>query len=302
MNQDIFPKGSAWIEGEFVDISQAKISILDWGFLRSDATYDVVHVWKGRFFRLDDHINRFFESTKSLRMPCTIPRSELKKILAGCVKHSGLKDAYVEMIQTRGISKDFQRDPRKAIPTFMAFAVPFGWILEPQNFEKGLDVIISDRKRISSKSIDPKIKNYHWLDLVCGMYEAYDLNSDTVILTDDDDNLLEGPGFNIFCINENGMHTPMKGILEGITRKTVLELAKEIKLPTQRGLISKKMFTSSIEIFATSTAGGIMPITSVNGLFIGNGSPGQFTRKLYDEYWKKHYDSNWSEDLNDILR
>ena len=97
------------------------------------------------------------------------------------------------------------------------------------------------------------------------------------------------------------MHTPMKGILEGITRKTVLELAKEIKLPTQRSLISKKMFTSSIEIFATSTAGGIMPITSVNGLSIGNGSPGQFTRKLYDEYWKKHYDSNWSEDLNDIL-
>ena len=79
MNKDIFPQGSAWIEGEIVDISQAKIPILDWGFLRSDATYDVVHVWKGRFFRLDEHIDRFYESTKSLRMPCSIKRSELKK-------------------------------------------------------------------------------------------------------------------------------------------------------------------------------------------------------------------------------
>ena len=302
MNQDIFPKGSAWINGEIVDISQAKISILDWGFLRSDATYDVVHVWKGRFFRLDEHIDRFYNSTKSLRMPCSIPRSELKNRLAGCVEHSGLDDAYVEMIQTRGVSQNFQRDPRKASPHFMAFAVPFGWILEPQNFEIGLNVIVSDRRRISTDSIDSRIKNYHWLDLVSGMYEAYDSNSDTVILTDEKNNISEGPGFNIFCINENVLRTPKKGVLEGITRQTVMDLAKEMNLAFSLGSISIDMLKNADEVFATSTAGGIMPITKINKKVIGDGSPGHLTKEMHELYWAKHYDSDWSNDFNEFLK
>ena len=79
---DIFPQGYAWIDNKYVELAEAKIPILDWGFLRSDATYDVVHVWQGRFFRLDKHIDRFFESTKKLRMPCRLSRDVLKKILA----------------------------------------------------------------------------------------------------------------------------------------------------------------------------------------------------------------------------
>ena len=301
MNKDIFPQGSAWIEGEIVDISQARIPILDWGFLRSDATYDVVHVWKGRFFRLDEHIDRFYKSTKSLRMPCSIKRIELKKRLAGCVEHSGLDDAYVEMIQTRGVSQNFQRDPRKATPRFMAFAVPFGWILEPQNFEIGLNVIVSDRRRISPDSIDSRIKNYHWLDLVSGMYEAYDSNSDTVILTDEKNNISEGPGFNIFCLNGNGISTPKKGVLEGITRQTVMELAKEIRLPINLCSVSIEMLKESDEVFASSTAGGVMPITSVDNQIIGDGSPGPLTRELHKLYWDKHDDPKWSTSVKDLV-
>ena len=149
------------MNGEFIQLSEARIPILDWGFLRSDATYDVVHVWKGRFFRLDKHIDRFFESTKKIRMPCAVSRNELKKILAGCVQRSGLDDVYVEMIQTRGMSPKFDRDPRKSQPRFIAFAVPFGWILKPEDLEKGLDVLVSDRRRIPTNSIDSRIKNYH---------------------------------------------------------------------------------------------------------------------------------------------
>ena len=150
---DIFPRGCAWIDNEFVDISKAKIPILDWGFLRSDATYDVVHVWKNRFFLLDKHIDRFFDSCQKLRMPCKIKRNNLKKILATCVKNSGLDSSYVEMIQTRGMSPTFDRDPRKSIPRFMAFAIPFSWILKPENFNIGLDVAVTKVERISSKSI-----------------------------------------------------------------------------------------------------------------------------------------------------
>ena len=90
------------------------------------------------------------------------------------LKNLGLENAYVEIIQTRGMSPTFDRDPRKANPRFIAFAVPFSWILKPEDLEVGLDVAITSVQRISPASIDPTIKNYHWLDLIVGMFEAYD--------------------------------------------------------------------------------------------------------------------------------
>ena len=290
------------MNGKFIQLSEARIPVLDWGFLRSDATYDVVHVWKGRFFRLDKHIDRFFQSTEKLRMPCTVSRIDLKKILAGCVERSGLDNAYVEMIQTRGMSPNFERDPRKSEPRFIAFAVPFGWILKPEEFGKGLDVLVSNRRRISPNSIDSSIKNYHWLDLVSGMFEAYDNGHDTVILTDEENNITEGPGFNIFCVDETGLNSPNKGVLEGITRQTVLDLAKELNVPFQLRPISLETLKSSNEVFATSTAGGIMPITKINGLPIGRGAPGEITRKLHKTYWDKHSDPAWSVSKDDLLK
>lgn len=110
--ENSFPPGVAWIDGRFVSMAEARIPVLDWGFLRSDATYDVVHVWKGRFFRLDAHIERFQNSVRKLRMRLPFGTEELEHILHACVARAGLQDAYVEMICTRGHSPSFSRDPR----------------------------------------------------------------------------------------------------------------------------------------------------------------------------------------------
>ncbi len=299
--KDVFPKGSAWIDNKIVKLSEAKISILDWGFLRSDATYDVVHVWKGRFFQLDNHIDRFFNSTIKLKMPCSISRNKIKKILAQCVKESGLENSYVEMIQTRGISPNFERDPRKATPKFMAFAVPFGWILKPEDFENGLDVFLTDIKRIPPSSVDPKIKNYHWIDLVTGMLNAYEKGHHTAILLDENNNVSEGPGFNIFSVNDDGIVTPDHGVLEGITRQTVIKLAEELKIKIYEKPITIEMLKLSNELFATSTAGGVMPITKINGKNVSNGKVGNYTRKIHKLYWDKHFDPLWSVSIKEIL-
>jgi len=298
---EIFPQGYAWIDSKYVELAEAKIPILDWGFLRSDATYDVVHVWKGRFFRLDKHIDRFFESAKKLRMPCQISRDELKKILANCVIKGKLESAYVEMIQTRGMSPKFVRDPRLATPRIMAFAVPFGWILKQEDFEKGLNVLLTDIKRIPPSSVDPTIKNYHWMDLVTGMLDAYEKGNDTAVLVDENNNITEGPGFNLFCINDSGIFTPDHGVLEGITRQSVFDLAKELHLPITKKSISVEELYNAEELFATSTAGGIMPITEVSGKEIGKGSVGNLTRQLHKLYWQKHSDDSWSTSISDIL-
>ena len=298
---EIFPQGYAWIDSKYVELAEAKIPILDWGFLRSDATYDVVHVWKGRFFRLDKHIDRFFESAKKLRMPCQISRDELKKILANCVSKGKLESAYVEMIQTRGMSPKFVRDPRLATPRVMAFAVPFGWILKQEDFEKGLNVLLTDIKRIPPSSVDPTIKNYHWMDLVTGRLDAYEKGNDTAVLVDENNNITEGPGFNLFCVNGSGIFTPDHGVLEGITRQSVFDLAKELHLPIMKKSISVEELYNAEELFATSTAGGIMPITKVSGKEIGKGSVGNLTRQLHKLYWEKHSDDSWSTSISDIL-
>jgi branched-chain amino acid aminotransferase len=296
-----FPPGIAFIDGDYCPISEAKISVLDWGFLRSDATYDVVHVWKGRFFRLDTHIQRFVNGTAKLNMTIPVDTPQLKRILAQCVARSGLENAYVEMIMTRGHSPTFSRDPREANNKLICFAIPFGWILPQARADEGLNVVISDITRIPPSSVDPRVKNYHWLDLVMGLYEAYDRDAETVILTDDGGNITEGPGFNVFGVRNGQIFTPSTGVLEGVSRKSAIELAAELGLPLSQDLISAVQLREADEVFATSTAGGIMLITRIDGVLVGNGGPGTVTQSLRDLYWQKHTDPAWSVAVNDLL-
>ena len=186
-----FSKGAAYVDGEMVPIAEAKISMLDWGFLHSDATYDVAGVLQGKFFRLDDHIDRFFASMEKLQMSIPHSRSDLRAILVDCVRTSGLKDAYVEMICTRGLPRPGSRDPRTCTNQFFAFAIPFVWIATFEKQKEGLHLIISRRQRIPPESVDPTVKNYHWLDMVMGLFEAYDRGGETAVVVDADGNLVE---------------------------------------------------------------------------------------------------------------
>jgi branched-chain amino acid aminotransferase len=139
------------------------------------------------------------------------------------------------------------------------------------------------------------------MDLVTGMLDAYDRGHHTAILVDEDNNVSEGPGFNIFSVDENGINTPDHGVLEGITRQTVIDLAKELNIKVNKKPITIKMLKSSEELFATSTAGGVMPITKISGKDINKGTVGDITRKIHKLYWEKHSDPDWSTSINDIF-
>ena len=294
MTEPAFPPGVAYLDGAYVPMSEARIPVLDWGFLRSDATYDVVHVWQGRFFRLDRHLERFERSVAKLRMTLPFGQDELVEVLRQCVLRAGLEDAYVEMICTRGVSPTFSRDPRDAVNRFIAFAIPFGWILRPEQRERGLQVAISRIQRIPPQSVDPTVKNYHWLDLVAGLFEAYARGAENVILTDGAGNVSEGPGFNIFAVTEGRVVTPDRGVLEGITRGTAIELCQELGHPVEVAPLPVETLCGAGEAFVTSTAGGIMPLTLVDGEPIGDGAPGPVTRALIELYWAKHEDPAWT--------
>ena len=295
------PDGVAYIDGAFVPMKDARISVLDWGFLRSDATYDVVHVWKGRFFRLDKHLDRFMRSVEKIYLELPVSRDELARILAQCVTRSGHDDAYVEMILTRGVSPTFSRDPRDAENRLICFAIPFGWILRPEEREAGISAAISDIRRIPPESIDPMVKNYHWLDLVMGLYDAYGRGAKTVILTDARGNLAEGPGFNVFVVKDGKIATPDHGVLEGVTRLSAMELAHELGLALEERAVTAEEARAADEVFATSTAGGIMPVTRLDGAAVGSGRMSPVTRQLIDAYWQKHSDPDWSVAVPDVL-
>ena len=286
--------GVAFIDGEFVPTAEARIPIMDWGFLRSDATYDVAHVWKGRFFRLEDHLDRFLCSIENIHMKLTHSRDDIRGILLDCVRRSGLRDAYVEMICTRGLPPSGTRDPRRCENRFYAFVVPFVWIADPEMQERGVHLIVSGVRRIPPESVDPKVKNYHWMDLVRGLYEAFDRGGDTAVLLDEDGCVTEGPGFNLFVFQNGRLATPKRGVLDGITRKTVIELAGELEVQMDTGVVRAEQVRGAEEVFLTSTAGGVMPVTKVDGKAVTDGRPGSLTLAIRQKYWAWHEDPRYS--------
>jgi branched-chain amino acid aminotransferase len=286
-----FEQGAGFIDDEIVPIDEARIPIVDVGFSRSDVTYDVVAVWDGAFFRLDDHLERFERSCQALRLSLPYTRGEIGDVLMRLVRISGLRESYVEVICTRGVPPAGTRDPRAFENRFYAFAVPYVWILRPEDADRGMDAVITRTvRRIPESSIDPKVKNFHWGDLTRGLYEAYERGARYPILLDADGNVTEGAGYNLFAFVGGELLTPARGALEGITRRTILELADRQGLTATATDISEERFRSAAEVFATSTAGGVMPVTSIDGVPVGDGETGPLTAKLRDGYWQAHSD------------
>ena len=282
-----FPGAAAFADGRYVAPEDAKVSLFDWGFTRSDATYDVASVWRGAFFRLNDHLDRFFASLAKLRLSIPHDRAGVREILHGCVRAGALRDAYVAMVCTRGVPPRGARDPRLAVNRFYAYAVPYVWIAPPEKQAAGIDLHISTRRRIAPESVDPTVKNYHWLDLVQSMFDAYDLGRDTSCVVDADGNVTEGPGFNVFMVRSGVVRTAGRGVLEGISRRTAIELCRRLAIPIEVAPVPADALRAADEVFLSTTGGGILPIARVDGRPLPQ-FPGPVTRRLADAYWAMH--------------
>src|SRR5262249_3823665 len=285
--------GIAFIDGEDVPAGEAKISIFDGGFTPGDAVYDTVSVWKGWFFRLDDHVARFLRSCAGARLTCPQPPAELKRVLAGCVERAGLEDAYVQMILTRGTFPSLtRRDPRLCSNRFVGFAVPYIWIVSPEKQETGINLVVAGNRRTPAEAIDPRVKNFNWMDLQRGLFEALDRGGDTAVLCTPAGHLAEGPGFNLFLAKDGVLLTPRSNVLEGITRRTVFELAVELGVPTREDQPPPASLRQADEAFLSSTSGGIMPVSQVDGRPLGAGTPGPLSRRIRALYWDKR-ETGW---------
>jgi len=286
-------QGCAYVDGAYVAPEDAKISIFDWGFLHSDATYDVATVWQGAFFRLADHLERFYASMDRLRLDCGLTRAQVRDVMHECVRRAGLRDAYVEVLCTRGRPAPGSRDPRSCTNRFMAFAIPFVWIADAARQARGVDLIVSSVQRIAPESVDPRIKNYHWLDMVMALFQAYERGGETAVLVNAAGEIAEGPGFNVFAVVDDVLITPDRGVLEGISRRTVLELARDAGIPARAQALPVAALRRASEVFLSSSGGGVIGVSRVDGVPVAGRADGQFgpvTRKLQDAYWALHAD------------
>ncbi|MBJ3776455.1 aminotransferase class IV [Acuticoccus mangrovi] len=298
----VMADGAAYVDGAFCPIAEAKISVLDYGVTRSDCTYDVVGVWQGRFFRLDKHLDRFYASCARLRLTPPLEREALAVVLHELVARTGLSDAYVSMTCTRGRPNPAaRRDPRASTNTLYAYAIPYVWLADADKRAAGLAMAIArNTERISRRALDQRAKNYHWLDLDMALMEALDGGADTVVLKDPEGNIAEGPGFNVFAYRDGVWSTPADNVLEGITRGTVIDLCAELNVAVAAGAMSEDDLLGAEEVMITSTAGGIIPVVSIDGRPVGDGRPGPHTARLAALYWDKHGDPAWSEPVRGL--
>ena len=282
-----------FIDGEFVPPEEARMSIFDYGFTWSDCVYDVTSVWHGWFFKLNEHLERFERSCEGFRLTLPYDRDEVKAILAECVDRAGLEDAYVKVEVTRGLTPNQSRDLRLAQNRFTAYAIPFVWIWGEDKCRDGASLHLCRRfERVSSKAIDQRFKNYNRADHVQGRLDAYDAGCDDAVLVSADGSLSEGFGWNILLVKDGAVATPDWNVLEGRTRDAVEEICRDEGIPYELRRIEPSELETADEVFAATTAGGVMPVIAVDSRPIGDGTPGPVTRLLQDQYWSKR-EAGW---------
>ncbi|WP_435171275.1 aminotransferase class IV [Falsirhodobacter sp. 1013] len=292
-------KGIACSFGEYTPLYEARVPMLDQGFLRSDLTYDVPAIWDGRYFRLDDHLDRFFASCAKLKLLSPMPRDEMRSRLIEMAKVSGIRDAYVVMITTRGFNNVRATSPEDCANHTYLMLMPYVWIMDPDTQATGGKAVVTRSvRRTPPGAMDPTVKNLQWGDLTRGLLEARERGVMYPILTDGDANVTEGAGYNVVMLKGKTLMTARRGVLEGVTRKTVMEIARNLQLDVQLSETPVEALYEADELFFCSTAGGIMPITELDGAPVADGQVGPLTQQIWAEYWRLHHDDTLSFEVS----
>jgi branched-chain amino acid aminotransferase len=289
-----YAQGSAFIIDHCCPIDRAAIPITDLGFNRADAVYDVVTVSRGNFFRLEEHQQRFAESCERIRVNNPLNREQEAKLLHQLVALTGFKDAYVWWAVTRGktpMDSSLRLKPEAFENRLYAYVLPYIFIANDDRRQSGLNVAVSrDYIRIPPNAVDPTAKNLNGLDFAMSLYEAGDRGADWAVVTDGEGHVVEAPGSNLFVIKNGVVSTPQSGCLQGVTRQSTLDLCNQVEVKTETRLVKTQELLDADEAFVTSSAGGIMPINSVDGKPLGGyEGPGPLTTRLHNLYWEKRW-------------
>ena len=275
-----------YINGQFIPLSRATVSVLDQGFLLGDGVFDVVSAWKGTIFKLDAHLDRFFQSLRAARLTTPMTRNEWRDAIIETVRRNALRDATIRFIVTRGKAKQVVADPRDYDPTVIVWAAPYVFLADEEARRTGIRLFISHLRSFTPDTLDPRYKCLDRLHFQLARIEALEAGYDDVIWLSADGSVSEGPASNVFTVSRGTLYTPGREVLRGITRQTFLDLAREAGIPAQERDLTAFDLYAADEVFTCSTAGGALAVREVAGRPIAAPVPGPITRRLDAMYWR----------------
>ena len=277
-----------YINGEFYDKKDAKISVFDHGLLYGDGVFEGIRAYNGLVFKLTEHIERLFESAHSIMLKVPLAKKQIQDAIIKTLKVNNLKDAYIRVVLTRG-KGDLGLDPRKCADNQTLIIIADKIALYPEKFYKnGMEIITVPTVRNLPEAVNPQIKSLNYLNNILAKIEAANSGCCEAIMLDSMGYVAECTGDNIFIVKRKNLYTPPQcmGSLRGITRDVVLKIAKEQKIPAHEHVITRHEVYISDECLLTGTAAELIPVVKIEGRTIGNGKPGPVTKKLMQLFHK----------------
>ena len=270
-----------YLNGSLVPKDQAKVSVFDHGFLYGDGVFEGIRAYNGRVWKLDEHLERLYQSAKVIMLNIPLSVDEMKEAVLETLRANNLSDAYIRLVVSRG-DGDLGLDPRKCPhPNLVIIADKI--VLFPQElYRTGMKVISVPTRRNLNEAVNPRVKSLNYLNSIMAKIEANHLGYPEVILLNQEGYVVEGSGDNIFIIKKGVLYTPpvYAGILEGITRNTIMEIARGLGITVREELFSRHDLYVADECFLTGTAAEAIPVIEIDGRSVGKGVPGEITWKL----------------------
>lgn len=282
-----------FINGKLYNKEEAKISVWDHGFLYGDGVFEGIRVYNNSIFKLDEHLLRLYDSARVIELKIPYQYEEMKKFVINTVKinleEEKIENAYIRLVVSRGIG-DLGLDPRKCKEPTVVIIVDKIQLYPKEFYEKGLKLIISSYRRPSADTLSPRIKSLNYLNNILAKIEANNSNAQEAIMLNHNGYITECTADNVFIVKNNVVKTPpaFVGILEGITRKSVLEMCEELNIKSEEIIIDVKDLLTADEVFITGTGAEIVPISQINNLEF---QIGKITKKLieyFPTFIKKH--------------
>ena len=275
-----------YLNGKIVDKADAKVSVYDHGFLYGDGVFEGIRLYSGKVFRHREHIDRLYESARAVALEIPLPPAAMIAAVEQTVKAYGKPDGYIRLVVSRGAGS-LGLDPRKCVPEVIVIVDDIS-LYPPELYDTGLDVITASTIRNHPNALNPRIKSLNYLNNILAKMEAIRAGCLEAIMLNTKGEVAECTGDNIFVVKRGELKTPPPdaGILEGITRGAVLELARAAGIPTHEVALTRHDVYVADEVFLTGTAAEVIAVVKVDGRPIGAGKPGPVTRQLRERFLK----------------
>ena len=276
-----------FLDGKYVPADEAKVSVFDHGLLYGDGVFEGIRLYGGRIFRLDQHLDRLFNSAKAIMLPIPLTKEQLVEACCETCRQNKLKDGYIRLVVTRGVGYLGLNPFRCKNPT--VFIIADRIELYPEEvYHKGLKLITASTQRTNPAAVSPSIKSLNYLNNILAKIEAVNAGTVEAIMLNAQGHVAECTGDNIFIVRGGKLETPpvSAGALVGITRQVVIELAAKRKIAVSEPNLTRYDLATADEVFLTGTAAEIVPVSSIDGRIIGSGRPGLLTLKLTEDFRK----------------